>query len=182
MSRSQNAVPFGDARRNIHDNDDPYRLAGALAEGTICSECGAVFHGGRWTLNDELRRKLEKARAQEHARQAHPMNHSTLCPGCRKAQDHCPGGVVTLRGDYLTRHHDEIMALVRNEEKKAVGVNPTERIIQVLEQNGDVVIETTNEKLAQRLGRAVHRACHGDIQYKWSEDNKLARVEWRRDQ
>jgi ferredoxin len=179
MSYRQNAVP---TRRNIHDYDDPYQLGGALAEGTICTRCGAVFHGSRWTLNEELRRKLEKERAREQARQAHRMNHSTLCSGCRKAQDRCPNGVVTLRGDYLAQHRDEIMALVRNEEKKAVGINPIERIIQVLEQAGEVVIETTNEKLAQRLGRAVHRACHGDVQYKWSEDNKLVRVEWRRDQ
>jgi hypothetical protein len=179
MSYTHNAVPV---RRNIHDNDDPYSLPGAISDGTMCSGCQAVFHGGRWVLDEELRRKLEKARAREQARQAHPVNHLTRCTACRKVQDRCPGGVVTLRGEYLARHHDEILALVRNEEKKAIGTNAIERIIQIIETDGQVVIETTNEKLAQRLGRAVHKACHGDIQYKWSEDNKLARVEWRRDQ
>src|SRR2546426_594406 len=101
--------PVVPVRRNIHDNDDPYLPGGALAEGTICADCGAVFHGGRWTLDEELRRKLVKERAREQALQAHPMNHSTLCTGCRKAHDHSPGGVVTLRGDYLARHHDEIL-------------------------------------------------------------------------
>ena len=179
MPQNHNVVP---ARRNIHDFNDPYLPAGALAEGTICTDCGAVFHGGRWTLDETLRRKLERQRAAQQAVQAHPMNHSTLCPGCRKAHDHCPGGVVTLRGGYLTRHRDEILSLIRNEEKKAVGINPTERIIRMEEQSDQMVIETTNEKLAQRLGRAIHRACSGEIEYKWSTDNKLARVEWQRDQ
>jgi len=179
MSHSHNVVP---ARRNIHDYDDPYQPQRALAEGTICADCGAVYHGGRWTLDEELRRKLERDRARAQAAQPHPSNHSTLCTGCRKAHDHDPGGVVTLRGDYLPRHREEILNLIRNEEKKAVGINPTERIIRIQEEGDRMVIETTNEKLAQRLGRAVHRACSGDIQYRWSEDNKLARVEWVRDQ
>jgi NMD protein affecting ribosome stability and mRNA decay len=178
MSHSHNVVPV---RRNIHDNDDPYQPAGSLEDGTICADCGAVHRGGRWTLDEELRRKLEKQRAREQALQAHPTNHSTLCPGCRKAHDHSPGGVVTLRGDYLSQHRDDILNLIRNEEKKAVGINPTERIIQIDDRGDHLVIETTNEKLAQRLGRAIHRACHGEIQYKWSEDNKLARIEWERD-
>ena len=37
-----------------------------------------------------------------------------------------------------------------------------------------------NVTLAQRLGRALHRAYDGSVEYKWSEDNKLVRVIWTR--
>jgi hypothetical protein len=43
---------------------------------------------------------------------------------------------------------------------------------------GKIEIATTNEKLAQRLGRALKKAFHGDVTYHWSHDTKLVRVEW----
>jgi hypothetical protein len=39
-------------------------------------------------------------------------------------------------------------------------------------------LETTTEKLAQRLGRAVHKARGGKIAYKWSHNNKFVRITW----
>jgi hypothetical protein len=46
---------------------------------------------------------------------------------------------------------------------------------------GSIVISTTNEKLAQRLGRAIKKAFHGKLAYNWSHDNKLVRVDWMRE-
>jgi hypothetical protein len=46
---------------------------------------------------------------------------------------------------------------------------------------GNMVITTTNEKMAQRIGRAIKKAFHGDVSYDFSHDNKLARVEWVRE-
>lgn len=45
----------------------------------------------------------------------------------------------------------------------------------------DLEITTTNEKLTQRIGKAIHKAYDGTIEYKFSEDNKLARVNWHRE-
>ena len=62
---------------------------------------------------------------------------------------------------------------------RAGGFNPLERVMSIIENGyGNIVISTTNEKLAQRLGRAIKKAFHGDVTYQWSHDNKLARVEW----
>jgi hypothetical protein len=46
--------------------------------------------------------------------------------------------------------------------------------------SGSLVITTTNERLAQRLGRAIKKAFHGEVAYHFSHDNKLARVDWER--
>ncbi len=46
--------------------------------------------------------------------------------------------------------------------------------------HGRLIISTTTEKMAQRIGRAVKKAFHGEVAYNWSHDNKLARVDWER--
>jgi len=76
----------------------------------------------------------------------------------------------------------ELLKLVKNEEHRARGFNPLERVMSVKENgHGSVIITTTNEKLAQRLGRAIKKAFHGDVRYHWSHDNKLVRVDWARE-
>jgi hypothetical protein len=106
--------------------------------------------------------------------------YEVLCPACRHIQEHLPNGIVTLTGDFLRRHREEILHLVRNEEQRAMGINPLERIITITNSNGKVEVSTTTEKLAQRIGRVVHRAYSGTLEYKWSEGVKFARVYWSR--
>jgi len=79
-------------------------------------------------------------------------------------------------------HKQDLMKLIKNEEVRAHGFNPLERVMSVAENGkGSIVISTTNEKLAQRLGRAIKKAFHGEVTYRWSHDNKLARVDWVRE-
>ncbi|MGC8863915.1 MAG: BCAM0308 family protein, partial [Armatimonadota bacterium] len=78
-------------------------------------------------------------------------------------------------------HKDEILNLIRNEAEKAMGINPLERVMSLEANDGEIEITTTNEKLAQRIGKALHKAYDGTIEYKWSADTKLARVIWHRD-
>jgi len=73
------------------------------------------------------------------------------------------------------------MNLIRNESNKAQEVNPLERIMDMQFVGSDLEITTTNEKLTQRIGKAIHKAYDGTIEYKFSEDNKLARVNWHRE-
>jgi hypothetical protein len=53
--------------------------------------------------------------------------------------------------------------------------------MSIEERDGRLYIETTNEALALRIGRAVFKAFKGEIEYKFSETQKLVRVLWRRD-
>jgi len=45
-------------------------------------------------------------------------------------------------------------------------------------ENGEWKVETTTEKLAQRLGRSLRKARGGKIAYKWGHNNKFVRVVW----
>ena len=55
-----------------------------------------------------------------------------------------------------------------------------DRIIQIAPEGGKLVVETTTEKLAQHLGRAVYKAYKGDLSFQWSDPNQFVRVYWSR--
>jgi hypothetical protein len=45
---------------------------------------------------------------------------------------------------------------------------------------GSLLIATSTEHLAQRLGRALEKAYHGKVHYGFSHENKMAHVWWHR--
>jgi hypothetical protein len=92
-----------------------------------------------------------------------------------------PGGIVTLSGGFWREHRAEILGLIRNEEQRTIETNPHERLMEIAEEGDDLVVWTTNEKLAQRVGRALEKAYDGKLEYQWPVDNKLVRVNWSRD-
>ena len=92
-----------------------------------------------------------------------------------------PGGVLKLTGDFVWEHKEEILNLIRNESGKVLATNPLERIVSLESSDGGIEITTTNEKLAQRIGKALHKAYSGTVEYQWSGDSKLARVLWHRE-
>ena len=72
------------------------------------------------------------------------------------------------------------MNLIKNEEERARGFNPLERIMKISDVKDGLEVTTTNEKLAQRIGKRLQKACQGKVEYKWSDDTKLIRVDWER--
>jgi hypothetical protein len=158
------------AREEIHNFGDPDLPELSYPQDTVCSRCGAVYHDQRWSLNEKRRDLLLGAGTP----------HQVVCPGCVKIQERNPQGIVTLRGDYWARHHEEILNLARNEEARGLSDNPLARIIDVREEDGRLVIETTNAKLAQKIGRSIDKAHNGELEYQWGDNNQFVRVEWER--
>jgi len=139
----------------------------------VCKNCGSVHTHDRWYRYDQ---------APAEASSPDVRRSEVLCPACKQIQDRNPGGILTLSGAFLAGHRDEIMNLFRHEDEKAQGVNPLEKIMEItdLDENS-LQITTTNEFLVQRLGRAVHSAYSGDIEYKFAGDDVPVRVYWKRD-
>jgi len=151
---------------------DSYLPRGANRSISVCESCRAVNMNKRWYAEGKVTESALKTHASE----------KVLCPACLKIQDNFPGGIVTLKGDYVLPHKNDLMTVIHNEEERARKLNPLERVMSVKESgDGGLVISTTNERLAQRFGRAIKRAFHGTVTYGWSHDNKLVRVEWLRD-
>jgi hypothetical protein len=130
-----------------------------------CSGCGAFYVRRHWTLS--------LPSGFNNPVQAHPI----YCPACTKTRERFPGGELHLVG-IEGANRNEIARILRNEEERARQKNPLERIMRLQATNGDWRVETTTEKLAQRLGRSVRKARGGKLQYKWGHNNKFVRVVW----
>jgi hypothetical protein len=79
---------------------DPYQAQQKLHEGTVCPQCNAVYHDGRWQWVTRTKA------AHEH-----------LCAACRRINDKFPAGIVTLHGDFAREHKDEMIRLAHHQEE-----------------------------------------------------------------
>jgi NMD protein affecting ribosome stability and mRNA decay len=157
-------------RKNVDRTNDSYIPRKGSPEAGVCPDCHAISRKKRWYVDE--------AEYEVLARSGAPLRR---CPACRKIADGFPSGVVTLRGRFLQIHRDEILTVAQNEERRARGINPLERIMSLREGDDGMEILTTDEKLAQRIGREIRKAFRGTVDYKWSEDASLLRVTWVRD-
>ena len=143
---------------------DPYQREQKLHEGTVCPQCGVVYHQGRW-------RRLPRAEGTVEA----------LCAACRRINDKFPAGIVTLRGDFAHEHKDEMIQLARHQEEAEREEHPLNRIISIEEDAHGVVINTTDIHLPRRIGEAIKRAFHGQIEDSFEKDGYFVRVNWVRE-
>ena len=157
-------VPRADRliREHVHD---PYKTRLKLSEPTVCPDCGAVFHQGRW----------------QWAEFAPTDAHEEICQACHRIRDKYPAGTLTLTGGFIDGHKDEILHLVRNQEKLEKGERPLHRIMKIEEEPGQIVVSTTDIHLPRRIGEAVHKAFHGDLDFRYEEEAYFLRVNWTRE-
>ncbi len=148
-----------------------HRTRRSPAEPMVCEGCGAVYSRRRWTRKSELKADLSVTKQ---------IAKSTLCPACEQARDGVPGGFVYVKGEFSIKHRDEIGSLLRNEAERDAQDNPLARIMSWEDADGRLVVKTTTEHLAQRLGHALEKALDGEVRYDFSHENKLARVYWER--
>jgi len=144
------------------ERHDPLRESGRLLEPAVCPDCRAVFAKGRWHWNGSI------AGAPSHR-----------CPACRRIREHLPGGVVRLRGEFLTTHRDEVMACVRRVCDLAYIEHPLERLMEIDEDDAQICITTTNAHLARAIGRALKEAREGRLEIDTLPEGTL-RVTWER--
>ena len=170
MTRDVRKFGISDKRGRVKTSADPYLPEEGLREPAVCLSCQALYRNKRWYLDPQA---LAGLRAEGG------LNEVT-CPACQKIAAHYPEGVVTLRGGYLWDHEEEIRNILRHEENKAMAKNPLQRIMRMERDGGELVIETTEEKLAEHLGRALHKAHQGDLRVSWADDHAICRVTWER--
>jgi hypothetical protein len=147
-------------KERVHDT---YRSWGKLPEPTACPDCGAVYHKGHW---------------QWLPRPEKP--HEQVCPACHRVRDRFPAGYVTLGGDFLGEHRDEIVRLIRHHGERAQREHPLDRIIAVEDHDGGLLVTTTDIHLARGIGEALEDAYQGTLDFHYNDAENLLRVDWRR--
>ena len=143
---------------------DPYQREQKLHDGTVCPQCRATYHEGRWQWGT----KAEGADQE-------------LCPACRRIYDKFPAGIVTLRGEFAQQQKDEMIRLARHQEEAEKKEHPLNRIISIEDDVQGVVISTTDIHLPRRIGEAVKRAFHGKIDDHFEKDGYFVRITWSRE-
>ena len=142
---------------------DTYRERGKWPGPTVCGECGSLFQDGRWSWN----------KATKEA-------NKVVCPACQRIVDNCPAGYVEIRGTFFKGHREELLNLIRREEKFENGEHPMERIISIVDEVGHTLVTTTGVHIARRIGKALSRAYQGDLSIQYGDDEKSIRVYWSR--
>jgi hypothetical protein len=126
-----------------------------------CPDCGAIYRRGRW--------RWEEVPAAPCAQQ---------CPACRRVAERAPAASVTLSGEFLAAHRDEILARVRACERAENRTHPLQRIIALSAAGKGVRVTTTDTHLARRIGDALYAAFKGELEYRYTEKDDLLRVRW----
>ncbi len=143
---------------------DPYQRKQKIEEGTVCPQCGVVYHDGRWQW---------VARPHAAAEQ--------LCAACRRINDKFPAGIVTLRGAFVRENRDEIIRIARHQEEAEKAEHPLNRIMSIEENADGITINTTDIHLPRRIGETVRRTFRGKLDAEFEEDGYFVRVTWSRE-
>jgi NMD protein affecting ribosome stability and mRNA decay len=143
---------------------DPYHASGKLKEPTVCPECHAVFHDGRWRW-----------------RTAPAGAHETLCPACRRIRDRVPAAFLRVGGDFAYAHRDEIRHLIDNVVERERAEHPLKRVMTMEESDGVLSLTLTDPHLARGIGEALHHAYQGVLDFHYVPGDILLRVSWHRD-
>jgi len=152
-----------DHQRATRHKEDPYIATHKPPEPTVCPTCKAVFAEGRWTW-------------QRPPAEAAEMN----CPACQRIQDEFPAGYVTIKGEFLKDHRDEIIALINKKEDREKATHPLQRIMAIEDVREGLQVTTTDSHLARGIGEALHDAYKGDLKLRYSRDENLLRAIWKR--
>jgi len=149
-----------DESRDAYENEDP------PSEPVRCSICDNVYVNKQWYTPDES--PLEEIEQID----------THTCPGCQKLRDGYYYGELTIEGDFLKDHSEELSNLIQNEVQRVQTKNPLSKLVSADSDGGEVVLRTTNAKLAEHIGRSLHKAYEGTIDIDKSE--YITRVHWTR--
>lgn len=150
--------------RPLFEQDiDAYKAKGKLTEPTVCSECNAVFHEGRWQWMT-----------------VPAFANREICPACHRIKDNAPAGYVTLDGPFFNDHREEIRRLIQHRAEHERNEHPLKRIIAIDIQENAMLVTTTETHLARGIGEAIHQAYLGKLKVSHVSGENLVRVHWTR--
>lgn len=142
---------------------DMYKTDAKLRENTQCTNCEALYRGGRWTW------EIPSAAAAKG-----------LCPACQRIADNNPAGFLAIARDFYDAHRREIQDLIKATERKEVSEHPLERLIAIAEEPEQLLVTTTGTHLAQRLGHALTGAYKGHVEFQYDDSKSRLDVYWTR--
>ena len=136
-----------------------------------CSKCPAYFDGKRWIY--KLKREPIKIKKGEYSIE--------LCPGCEKIEKKWIEGIVQIRGNFWKKHKEEVEKLVQHTAERKRERTPSARIYRFVKEKDELIIETTDRALAERIGKDLEKAFSGELDIQWLKKAEYSRVYWQKD-
>ncbi|MFN0207846.1 MAG: BCAM0308 family protein [Planctomycetota bacterium] len=138
----------------------------------VCGGCGSIYEKKRWFE--------DAARARELKHDA--KTDIVKCPACVRSKANYPEGILTISGEFLKEHHDDILHTITHTAKMERERDTLCRLMGVKSSEEMILVKTTNERLVRRLGHVLHSAYGGDLSFVFSHGIRLTRVRWHRDE
>ena len=91
-----------------------------------------------------------------------------------------PAGQLALTGQFVTQHLDDILRIVRHQEGFEKAEHPLNRIMNIEDTMGAIVVTTTEIHLLRRIGEALKRAFDGELKSNYDKDGYFLRATWHR--
>lgn len=170
MPSVSHKIAVGEKGQRTTRSVSTYLPKAGLKETAVCSKCKLVYQNKRWRIDEKEAARLIASSATNKG----------ICPACRRMADAIPAGIISLSGGYLHENRDAILNLVKHVEEKGRDKNPLGRIMEISLDKGVITINTTEDKIAQKIGREIFKAHKGELHYSWSHEQKMVRVTWKR--
>ena len=149
--------------RIVEHQHDPYKRRAKMKQPAVCSECGAVYQEGRWHwLSYPAPAGAER----------------TICQACHRIKDRYPAGWITLTGNFVDAHRDEIIGLARHSEQREKLEHPLHRIMDIKAEGDGLTITTTDIHLPRRIVHALRDAYRGELDFHYDKESYSMRANW----
>ena len=118
----------------------------------ICRKCHSIHDGKKWISKDMYTEELKISKSDY-----------VLCEACKRIRDKIVYGVLYVEGPILKENRDDILKMIRKEEKNEHRHNHLSRILSIEEGRNKMTITTINQWLALHLGKQFQRKYKGRL-------------------
>lgn len=119
----------------------------------ICKVCHAVCPEKHWYYDERLFEAYHDAKGVE----------SMECEGCHRIKMKDFHGTVYIAGKVLKEKKDELLRLIKNEEKMDLPTHTLSRIYDIIDEKDRVVVHTLNQRLAFNIGMQLKKTFRGKL-------------------
>ena len=127
-----------------------------------CPICSALYKGGRWQWGKP-----------EGEPRCMP------CPACLRIQDKFPAGLLSIPGDFVCDHMEDIERVLHAVEQKEMAQHPLRRIMgHSIDGTNTLQVQFTDRVIARVAAEALVKAYSGYLEFDEFDSEYLMVVEW----
>jgi len=119
----------------------------------VCKVCHAVCPEKHWHYDENLYEAYHEAKGVENV----------LCEGCHRIKMKDYSGTVYIEGNILKQNKDELIRVMRNEEKIDLRTHYLSRIFDIIDEKDRLVVHTLNQRLALNIGMQLKKTYKGKL-------------------